>query len=410
MEQVRKPPLLHVLGGGPWQVPTVRLAKSMGYRVLVTDYYEDRPAYSLADHHEVVDITDREATLEVTARYGANGILCDTTDVGVATAAYVAERLGLPGMGYEVGQNFTHKGRMRLLTRQAGLRIPPFRLLRQGESVDFIPNELGLPLLVKPVDSQSGKGVSLVRDQQALRPAFELALANSREGSVLIETMLDGTEFIVDGFMLDHEVHILGLARKTRDPRQPTVSSRITYGERLPEQTEERLVNANRATLAALGQISCVFHAEYIFDGEHAIPIDVAARGGGCMIYTHVLPYISGVNANRCMIELALGKKPQVVRTRNLAANIEFMALPEGVLEAFEGLDVAAGLPGVLGLHFNLSAGDWSGPLTKKDDRPGYVVTGADSAEAAIDIGRDALSRIRVRMQNGIPFSPLNKF
>ena len=48
------PPLLHVLGGSPWQIPTVRLAKSMGYRVLVTDYFQDRPAYAYADFHEVV--------------------------------------------------------------------------------------------------------------------------------------------------------------------------------------------------------------------------------------------------------------------------------------------------------------------------------------------------------------------
>ena len=53
-----KPKLLHVLGGGQWQLPTVRLAKAMGYRVLVSDMHRERPAYALADHKEVVDITD----------------------------------------------------------------------------------------------------------------------------------------------------------------------------------------------------------------------------------------------------------------------------------------------------------------------------------------------------------------
>ena len=50
-------PLLHVLGGGPWQLPTVAKAKELGLRVLVTDMYRDRPAYALADIHEVIDIT-----------------------------------------------------------------------------------------------------------------------------------------------------------------------------------------------------------------------------------------------------------------------------------------------------------------------------------------------------------------
>src|SRR4051794_30917029 len=88
--------LLHVLGGGLWQMPTIARARSLGYQVLVTDMYRERPAYAIADYHEVVDVSDREGTLAVAGRYRIDGILCDTTDVGVPTAAYVAERLGLP--------------------------------------------------------------------------------------------------------------------------------------------------------------------------------------------------------------------------------------------------------------------------------------------------------------------------
>ena len=104
-----KPKLLHVLGGGPWQLPTVRLAKALGHRVLVSDMYRERPAYALADEHEVVDITDCEATLQLASRCRIDGIICDTTDVGVVTAAFVAERLGLPGIGHETARNFTDK-------------------------------------------------------------------------------------------------------------------------------------------------------------------------------------------------------------------------------------------------------------------------------------------------------------
>ena len=91
--------LVHVLGGGQWQLPTVQLAKSLGYRVLVTDIYEQRPAYACADAHAAVDITDRESTLRVAREHRVNGIICDTTDVGVPTMAYVAEQLGFPGSG-----------------------------------------------------------------------------------------------------------------------------------------------------------------------------------------------------------------------------------------------------------------------------------------------------------------------
>ena len=118
--------LLHILGGGAFQLPSLRLAKNLGYRVLVTDMYPERPAYALADYHEVVNITDLEGTLAVARKYAIDGILCDTTDVGVPTAAFVAERLNLPGIGYEVARNFTNKHRMRVLTQAKGLRCPRF--------------------------------------------------------------------------------------------------------------------------------------------------------------------------------------------------------------------------------------------------------------------------------------------
>jgi xanthine/CO dehydrogenase XdhC/CoxF family maturation factor len=56
---------IHILGGGQWQVPTIELAKSLGFRVLVTDMYPERPGYALADEYAVMDITDREGTLRI---------------------------------------------------------------------------------------------------------------------------------------------------------------------------------------------------------------------------------------------------------------------------------------------------------------------------------------------------------
>lgn len=396
-----KSPLLHVLGGGPWQVPTVRLAKSMGCRVLVTDWFRERPAYAIADHHEVVDITDREATLAVARRYRIDGILCDTTDVGVPAAAYVAERLGLPGMGFQVALNFTNKGRMRQACERAGLKYPAYRPLKTEADLAGLDREPGLPAIVKPVDNQSGRGVTLVTNRNELPLAFRHAMAHSREGAVLIEAAVQGTEIIIDGFMLDGGMHVLGIAIKTPHPEQPTVSARITYGEHLAGHSVERIAAVNRRMLAALGLKSGVFHAEYMLSGEDMIPIDIAARGGGCMIYTHVLPHVSGVDANRAAIALALGEHPSVQPTCSRAANIEFLGMPRGILVAIEGCAEAAGQPGVLGMHFNVAVGDRIGPLNHKDDRPGYIVTGGDTAESAMNAARRAKLCLRVRMQGG---------
>ncbi len=391
--------LLHVLGAGPWQLPTVRLAKAMGYRVLVTDVYPDRPGYALADEHEVMDITDREGTLSIARRHRIDGILCDTTDVGVPTAAFVAEELGLPGMGYETALNCTHKGRMRRLTDAAGLPVPQYQLIPAGSTLVDAAIEVAYPLMVKPVDSQSGRGVSRVPDASQFDAAFRLARRFSRSGEVLIEACVDGTEVIVDGFVVAGDVRILAIATKTPYPDAVTVSSRIHYPGRFPQANFDRIRSATRATLSALGLANGVFHAEVIIRSGRVVPIDIAARGGGVMIYSHVVPYVSGVDVNREMIRLAIGDPIRIEPMAfPKAANIEFIRMPTGILSEIIGVTAAAAIPGVAAIHFNVDVGAEIGPLEHKDCRPGYLITLADTAPQAIASALKAKSLISVRM------------
>jgi biotin carboxylase len=303
-------PLLHVLGGGPWQLPTVLLAKAMGLRVLVTDMYRERPAYAIADCHEVIDITDREATLQAARRHQIGGVLCDSTDVGVPTAAWVAERLGLPGIGYDTALNCTNKARMRQCVDLAGLVVPRHAEVREQDELAAALRSVGTPLVLKPVDNQSGRGVRLVDDAGALAEAFYHAKGFSRCGAVLLEAVVTGMEIIVDGFVFDGRTIVLCVASKRPYEDNPTVASRILYAPEWSLPCPQQVVESACArTVAAVGLDNCVFHAEFIVDATRAVPIDFAARGGGVLIYRRVIPHVAGVDANRAMIELALGRQ-----------------------------------------------------------------------------------------------------
>jgi len=400
--------LIHVLGGGPWQLRTVELAQAIGYRVLVTDMYAERPAYAIAELHAVADITDRQATLAIARHHQIDGILCDTTDVGVPTAAYVAEQLGLPGMGYEVALNFTNKSRMRQCAKQAGFAVPKFRLITVAEELPGASAALGYPVVVKPVDNQSGRGVGKVSDPAGLDAAFVLAKGFSRAGQVLIEECVDGVEIIVDGFMVAGQAKVLGLAYKTPYADAPTISSRILYPGGPPPGNAPAIHAATQAVISALGLQDGVFHAEFILCSDHVVPIDIAARGGGVMIYSHVLPHISGVDANQAMIRLTTGEAVSIEPLAYpKAANIEFMRMPVGRLSGICGIDAAKATTGVAAIHFNVSVGDQIGPLAHKDDRPGFIVVLADTAAAAIEASLQAKSCIKVLMDEDATPQPV---
>lgn len=63
----------------------------------------------------------------------------------------------------------------------------------------------------------------------------------------------------------------------------------VHYPGAFPRAEFDRIRLATGATLSALGLQDGVFHAEFVLSGEDVVPIDIAARGGGVMIYTHVV-------------------------------------------------------------------------------------------------------------------------
>jgi biotin carboxylase len=380
-------------------VPTIRRAQALGLRVFVTDGYAERPGYAVADAHEVADVTDPDATLAAARRRGVNGVLCDTTDMGVVVAATVADRLGLPGVGLEAARNCTDKARMTACAAAAGLTVPASVTALSSDEALAAAASLPGPWVVKPVDNQSGRGVAIVYDATALPAAVRQAQSYSRCGRLIVQQLVQGIEIIVDSLVVGGKVHLLGIAAKTPYPENPTVSSRITYGVAQLLQSEGSIAGVNAKLLSALGVRQGLVHAEYILAGGCIVPIDVAARGGGVLIYPVVLPHVSGVDAMRAAIDLALGRTPVVeVLPSRRGANIEFLRGPPGRIEAIEGLEEARAMPGVAAIHLNQQVGALTGTLNHKDERLGYVVTLAGTADEATILGQRAAKAIRVHV------------
>lgn len=391
-------PLVHVLGAGPWQIPTIRRAKAMGCRVLATDGLSHRPGFELADEYEIADIRSPDETLAAARRHGVDAIVCDTTDTGVETAATVAEALGLVGIGKAAAVNCTDKSRMTDCAKRAGLHVPCQRFLSDEASIDDAVAALQPPWIVKPVDCQSGQGVSVVRDRAQLSVAYRYALGCSQKKRVLIQQFIRGVEIIVDSIVIHGRAHCLGIAVKTPYLDNPTVSERITYGCLDLPMSEQAIKECNDKLIKSLAVESGLVHAEYIISEGVMTPIDVAARGGGVCIYQRVLPHVSGVDTVGTLIELALNRRPEVqVLPEFRGGNIEFIRVPPGRIESIFGVEEAQSAPSVDCVHLFHDVGDWVGSLRQKEDRLGFVVCLANRARDAIVASMSAAALIRAK-------------
>jgi len=392
---------IHILGGGQWQVPTIHLAKNLGYRVLVTDMYRERPGYEWADEHVVIDITDKDATLRAAEQFRVSGIICDTTDVGVPTMAYVAEKLALPGIGYETALNFTNKHRMREITSKVGVPNPAFRLVRDAAGAQSAASELGYPFVVKPVDNQSSRGVHVVRTPDQLEVAFADAMRFTRLGEVLVEGFLDGVEVTVESFCLDREVYAIGISDKDHFPHRPEVANRLTYPADFPEEILTRIREVNERAVIALGMCTGITHAEYMVVGPEVYLVEIAARGAGSRVYSHIVPHLACAPIPSLYIRYLMGERIEFNRykTAERAANLAFFCFGPGNVRAIDGAERAARIPGVQEVFLEFQVGDQLALPIDDRSRHGLVLVLGKSRKEVLDATQQAFNAVKVTVE-----------
>ena len=110
------------LGAAPSQIPPIKYAKSQGYYVITCDYLPENPGHELADEYHNVSTTDKDAVLELAKKLEIDGIVAYASDPAAPTAAYVAEKMGLPGNPYDSVLILARKDLFRAFLKDNGYK------------------------------------------------------------------------------------------------------------------------------------------------------------------------------------------------------------------------------------------------------------------------------------------------
>jgi carbamoyl-phosphate synthase large subunit len=390
------------LPGGRWQVPVIRLAQQMGLVVVCADGTPHAPGFAVADEAFQVPLQDVAALVRLGRDRHVDAVMTEQTDFAVPLAARVAAELRLKGLPLDVAEAATHKGRMRERAAEAGIRQPEFRICRTPDDAMHAVAELGLPIFCKPADGQSSRGLSRLDEASdpTIRTAFERALAASRCGETIFEQSVAGIECTVEGFVKEGQPTTLAISDKVHYPDLPGVARTLTWPGDFPPQVTERIARASEATVRALGIPFGITHGEFLID-EQGEPwlVEMAARGGGTRIPTHIVPAVCGFDPTPALIAILLGESPEVSMTRTRAAQLRFLRLEAGKrILGFPNLAELESMPGVIEIAFNQAVGDRV--LRVEDDRSrhGYVIVSADTREAAGVLGERIERELVVEM------------
>jgi biotin carboxylase len=377
-----------IVGGGEWQVPLVRKAREMGFYIINTNLYPESPSFAYADEFYVVDVLDKEKNLEIARRCAIDGVVTDQSDIAVPTVAYVAEVLGLPGIGIDKADLFTNKFLMREHCRQFGFPTPEYSLCKSPEEVNQFAAKTGFPFVIKPQSNQSSRGVYKVSNPSELATRLPQTRKFSRNGTILVEEYVQGVEFTVEGVMVDGAHHSLAISYKEYFTENEFVASRLWYVPGHEECRYAELMSAHDRMIETMGLSFGVTHAEYKCKGGKEMLIEVAARGGGTRISSHIVPAVSGVDVYDILLRSAVGLPLMTAMAttarleRNKAAVLSFFRLSPGTVAKVRNADVVRTWQQVVELYLPIENGGVVESLSDDRSRPGHVIiVGKDETE-----------------------------
>ncbi len=303
---------LLMLGGSMQQIPAIKCAKGMGYYVITCDYLPDNPGHKYADEYYNVSTTDLNAVLELVTKLKIDGIVAYASDPAAPTAAYVAEKLGLPGNPYESVKLLTEKDLFRKFLMEHGLNCPKAQGFTRYEDALAEIHNFQFPVMVKPVDSSGSKGVVKIYGVDELEAAVEEALSYSRGKRFIIEEFIvkKGYQVSGDGFSVDGKLVFTSYGNELysgKGTREYVALGEFWPSLLTPEQ-KKKVDDELQKLITALGMKTSAYNIEVILDENDTVYVlELGPRNGGSYI-PQLIQYATGVDLVKWTILAAAGE------------------------------------------------------------------------------------------------------
>ena len=336
---------LMLLGGLRYLLPVIEEAHKMGAYVITADYLPDNIAHKYSDEYCNVSIIDKEAVLKAAQELQIDGILSHAVDPGVVSAAYVAEKMGLPFQtSYEAACILQDKSRFRRFLMDNGFNCPHAKGYTNADDALKDVDYFDWPVIVKPVDSAGSKGVTKVTDPKDLLAAIKVALASSISKNFIIEDFLEkdgfsaGSEsFVVDGKLLYNGFYDQYFDNESVNPYTPSAE---VWPSVMPKKYQDEIKSELQRLIDLLGITTGLFNVECrVCTNGKAYLMEVSPRAGGNRL-AEMLNYAADVNINEAETRKALGLPVTGIHEPNYKGHFAILVLHSEVEGVFDSLDV----------------------------------------------------------------------
>lgn len=192
------------LAAGNSQIPVIKKAKSLGYKVIAIDQNKEAKGFSYADLKIYQSTYNAEEIIKkleaLKNKFKLMGILNRSSGPPVITAAKICKHFNLPGVPVEHARKLLNKDKMRIFCRKKNIPSPKYKICTVDKYKSISIKKF--PVVIKPALSLIGKsGVSIVRSKSEIKPAAKYAIKNTINKKILIEEFINGPDLTFISFV-----------------------------------------------------------------------------------------------------------------------------------------------------------------------------------------------------------------
>lgn len=337
-------------------------------------------------------------------------------DAPTVTAALACRHLGLEYNPPEAVEICRDKFRTRERMAQAGLRVPWYLRAGAASRPEPLAGKVPFPCVLKPLGLSASRGVIRADNPEEFASAFRRIRALLRSPEVRrtnpqaakwiqVESFIPGREVALEGLLTGGRLRVLAIFDKP-DPMDGPYFEETIYvtPSRLPQATQEAIVECTERAVAAVGLRHGPLHAELRINDQGAWLLETAARPIGGLCARALRFGESRMPLEELILRHALGEPVEEAPREPEASGVMMIPIPRaGVYEGVEGVEEAAGTPGVTGLEITAKVKQKLVPLPEGASYLGFIFARAEKPEQVEAALRQAHSQLRFHISAHLP-------
>ena len=389
-----------VLAGGFPQIALINELKKRGYFVILADWNEEPVAKKYCDLYYRESTLDVDAIKNIAKNENVDFLITVCTDQALLTVAKVSEELRLPCyIDYQTALNVTNKQYMKDVFVKNN--IPTAKHIILDEFNEEKIKNFKYPLITKPVDCNSSKGVKKALNVEELKKYFYDAKNLSRTNTAIIEEFITGPEITVDVYVENGIANVLSTSNSEKIKDNDKFVIFRTLNPAYPD-VEEKIKVVCQQIATAFNINNSPMLVQLLTDGKDVYVIEFSARTGGGVKYL-LIKEVSGFDVIKAVVDLTIGKKPvleKVVRKNKYLSN-EFIYCKPGVFDHLEGFEELKKLNFIKDYYLFKSQGAIFETISNSGDRiAGFTIVG-DTIEEMYEKHRYINNKFKVIDKNG---------